>query len=207
MGISIPIMGTPGCDPISRALFGKVRREVLALFYSDTDASFNVNEVIRELDLGIGAVHRELKGLAEAGILEKLKVGNQIRFRANSNCVVFSELKALMQKTAGTLQLIKEALLPFKEMIQFALVYGSCAKGDMKPESDIDLMIVGDVDMVEILTALHEPRMNLKREINASIFESRVFTERLKQKGFIQRISTGEKVFLIGTEDEFRKMG
>ena len=207
MGMSIPTMGTPVFDPISRTLFGKVRREVLALFYSDTDASFNVNEVIRELNLGTGAVHRELKGLAEAGILEKLKVGNQIRFKANNNCAVFTELKALMQKTAGTLQSIKEALLPFKEMIKFAFVYGSCAKGDMKTESDIDLMIVGDVDMVEILTALQEPRMILKREINASVFESGVFTERLKQKGFIQRISAEEKVFLIGTEDEFRKMG
>ncbi len=207
MGMSIPTMGTPVFDPISRTLFGKVRREVLALFYSDTDASFNVNEVIRELNLGTGAVHRELKGLAEAGILDELKVGNQIRFKANNNCAVFSELKALMQKTAGTLQSIKEALLPFKEKIQFAFVYGSCAKGDMKTESDIDLMIVGDVDMVEILTALHEPRMILKREINASVFESGVFTERLKQKGFIQRISAEEKVFLIGTEDEFRKMG
>lgn len=207
MGMSIPTMGTPVFDPISRTLFGKVRREVLALFYSDTDVSFNVNEVIRELNLGTGAVHRELKGLAEAGILDELKVGNQIRFKANNNCAVFSELKALMQKTAGTLQSIKEALLPFKEMIQFAFVYGSCAKGDMKTESDIDLMIVGDVDMVEILTALQEPRMILKREINASVFESGVFTERLKQKGFIQRISAEEKVFLIGTEDEFRKMG
>ena len=200
-------MGIPEFDPISRFLFGKVRREVLALFYSDTDASFNVNEVIRKLNLGIGAVHRELNGLAEAGILEKLKVGNQVRFKTNNNCAVFSEMKALMQKTAGTLQSIKEVLLPFKEMIQFAFVYGSCAKGDMNPESDIDLMIVGDVDMVDILTALHEPRMNLKREINASVFESSVFTERLKQKGFIQRISAGEKVFLIGTEDEFREMG
>ncbi|NOQ23348.1 MAG: hypothetical protein GQ565_11975 [Candidatus Aegiribacteria sp.] len=207
MGISIPSMGTPASDSISGALFGKVRREVLALFYSDTDVSFNVNEVIRALNLGIGAVHRELKGLAEAGILERMKVGNQVRFKANTNCAVFSELKALMQKTAGTLQSIKEALLPFKEVIQFAFVYGSCAKGDMKTESDIDLMIVGDVDMVEILTALHEPRMNLRRDINASVFESGVFAERLKQKGFIQRISAGEKVFLIGTEDEFRKMG
>lgn len=122
MGISIPTMGTPVFDQISRTLFGKVRREVLALFYSDTDASFNINEVIRKLDLGIGAIHRELKGLAEAGILEKLKVGNQIRFKADSNCVVFRELKALMQKTAGTLQSIKEVLLPFKEMIRFAFV-------------------------------------------------------------------------------------
>ncbi len=207
MGMSSPIMGTPISDPISRALFGKVRREVLSLFYSDTDVSFNVNEVIRTLKLGSGAVHRELNGLAEAAILEKLKVGNQIRFRANSNCAVFNELKALMQKTAGTLQSVKEALLPFKELIQFAFVFGSCAKGDMKSDSDIDLMIVGDVDMVELLTALHEPQMNLKREINTSVFESGVFTERLKKKGFIRRISEGEKVFLIGTEDEFRRMG
>ena len=207
MGMSIPIMGTPISDPISRALFGKVRREVLALFYSDTDALFNVNEVIRNLNLGTGAVHRELNGLAEAGILEKLKVGNQIRFKANSDCAVFNELKALIQKTAGTLQSVKDALYPFRDAIQFAFIYGSCATGDMKPESDIDLMIVGNVDMVEILTALHEPRMNLKREINASVFESEVFSERLKQEGFIRRISTGEKVLLIGTEDEFREMG
>ena len=77
----------------------------------------------------------------------------------------------------------------------------------MKPESDIDLMIIGNVDMVQMMTALHEPQMNLRREINTSVFESEVFIERLKQKGFIRRISTGEKVFLIGTEDEFRKLG
>lgn len=207
MGMSIPIMGTPISDPISRALFGKVRREVLALFYSDTGVLFNVNEVIRKLNLGIGAVHRELNRLAEAGILEKLKIGNQIRFKANSDCAVFNELKALIQKTAGTLQSVKDALLPFKDAIQFAFIYGSCATADMKPESDIDLMIIGNVDMVQMMTALHEPQTNLRREINTSVFESEVFAERLKQKGFIRRISTGEKVFLIGTEDEFREMG
>ena len=61
MGITIPNMGTPMFDPISRTLFGYVRREVLALFNFDTDGSFNINEVIRELDLGIEAIHRELK--------------------------------------------------------------------------------------------------------------------------------------------------
>ena len=207
MGISIPTMGTLLFDPVSKTLFGRVRREVLTLFYSDTDASFNVNEVIRELNLGIGAVHRELKGLAEAGILEKLKVGNQVRFKANCDCAVFNELKALIQKTAGTLQSVKDALYPFRDTIQFAFIYGSCATGDMKPESDIDLMIIGDVDMVQMMTALHEPQMNLRREINTSVFESEVFSERLKQEGFIRRISTGEKVFLIGTKDEFREMG
>ena len=197
-------MGIITDDPLSIALFGKTRRRVLNLFFDGTDTSYNVNDVIRELGLGTGAVFRELKNLAEAGILESYSVGNQLRYRVNMSCPIHAELRAMIQKTAGGFEMIREALQPMASEITAAFIYGSYARGNAGPGSDIDLMVVGDADMLEVLKALREISDELGREINPSVFDESEFRNRSGDEGFIKRISEGPRIFLIGSEDELR---
>jgi len=56
----ISILGT--------TLFGKTRRAVLTLLYSHPDESFYLRQIARTTGAGMGALQRELKQLAEAGI-------------------------------------------------------------------------------------------------------------------------------------------
>jgi DNA-binding MarR family transcriptional regulator len=61
---------------IGAALFGRTRREVLALFYRRPERSFYLRQVIRSLGIGHGAIQRELARLAGAELLVRTRVGS-----------------------------------------------------------------------------------------------------------------------------------
>ena len=88
-------------DGPGSALFGKTRLRVLAILFSQVDQSFYLREIARHTGTGLGAVQRELAGLAEARIIRRSARGNQVLFQANPDCPAFAELRDLMVKLAG----------------------------------------------------------------------------------------------------------
>jgi uncharacterized protein len=94
-------MGTAASNPLSETLFSKSRRAVLGLLYGHPDQQFYLRQIVRAAGGGHGAIQRELKQLAEAGIICRAVRGNQVHFQANPECPIFEELKAVVVKTAG----------------------------------------------------------------------------------------------------------
>ena len=87
--------------PLADALFGRARRSVLALLVSRPDQAFYYRQMARLLHLGMGALHRELRGLAEAGILLREAHGQQVYYRVNTACPIYADLQGLLLKTTG----------------------------------------------------------------------------------------------------------
>ena len=94
-------MGSAPGSSIGAALFSRTRRELLALFYTHPERSFYLRQVIRGLAIGQGSVQRELARLSGAGLLVRTRVGSQVHYQANPASPVFSEVRALMIKSAG----------------------------------------------------------------------------------------------------------
>lgn len=78
---------------------------------------------------GGGAVNRELKKLTATGQVTVNRRGNQTRYQANPDSLVFAELRALVVKTMGIADQLRQALSPFAEQISFAFISGSVARG------------------------------------------------------------------------------
>lgn len=95
-------------NKLGTTLFGKTRRAVLALLYSHPDESFYLRQLARMAGVGMGSLQRELKQLAEAGIIIRNEVGRQAFFKANPDCPLYSELKSLVHKTLGEIILKNE---------------------------------------------------------------------------------------------------
>jgi len=129
-----------------------------------------VREISRLTGTHAGTLARELGKLSEAGILNKRRVGNQLQYSANRGSPVFEELASLLRKTSGLVDVLADALLPFAEHIVFAFVFGSVAGGREHAGSDVDLLLVGDVDFAQAVTALHPAETTLRREINAKVY-------------------------------------
>ena len=53
---------------------------------------------------------------------------------------VFSELRGLILKTAGLVDVLAQALKPLSSKLQLVFVYGSIANGTAQSDSDIDLI-------------------------------------------------------------------
>jgi DNA-binding transcriptional ArsR family regulator len=97
---------------LAETLFSVYRRRVLAFLFLRPEEHFHVREISRLTSVPPGSLHRELKLLAEAGLLVRHKAGNQVRYQANRNCPIFDELAGIFRKTSGLADVVREALLP-----------------------------------------------------------------------------------------------
>ncbi len=150
-----------------------------------------------------GTVHRELKRLAGAGILIRSGRGQRQHYRANKDCPVFEELKSLMLKTAGLADELREALAPLAGKIEFAAVYGSLARGTAAADSDVDLLIVGEVNELELHRRISRAENKLSRSVNYSLLDPGEFHSRRKETGgFLDRIIKGKLILLVGNYEK-----
>ncbi|MGH7676020.1 MAG: nucleotidyltransferase domain-containing protein [Gemmatimonadales bacterium] len=205
-----PIMGTEANpDRVSRLLFGSTRREVLALLLGRPDERFYLREILRAAGGGSGAVQRELKQLVEAGLVDREARGHQVYFSANREAAIFPELQAIVEKTAGAVDVLRASLssLLRQGRIQVALVYGSVASGRKTARSDVDLLIVGDVPLAEIIPALRAAEARLGREVTPSVYPVKEFRDKLKRGApFLKRIMAGPKLFVAGDDRELGRL-
>ena len=86
---------------LANLLFGAYRHRVLSLLLLRPGDRFHVLMIARLTGIPAGSLHRELRLLADAGLLDAERVGNQIHYSANERSPVFGHLAALLEKTAG----------------------------------------------------------------------------------------------------------
>lgn len=192
---------------IAGKLFGMTRSRVLALLFCNSDRTFHFREIARLSGTSPGAIQRELKLLLQTGLLLRQRIGNQVHYRANSASPVFHEVKSFMIKTAGLADVLKNALHEFQDRISVAFIFGSLVKGKETQDSDVDVMIIGDMGFSEAVTALSTTQDTLRREVNPSVYSPDEFTARVMEGNhFLNSLINEPKNFLIGDENEFGKL-
>lgn len=190
-------------SPVATALFGKARRAVLTLLFGRPDESFHVRAVVRAAGVGSGAVQRELRALEQVGIVERRTEGRQVYYRANPRCPIFGELCAIVAKTVGLADVVRDALEPLRPRIRVAFIYGSAARGALTAGSDVDVMVIGPVPFREVAEALYGAQERLGREVNPSVFAAAEWKQRLQRgEHLVTQVTDAEKIFLMGDERE-----
>jgi predicted nucleotidyltransferase len=194
-------------NKLSSVLFNKTRRGLLALLFSHPDESFYVNQILNKLGSGTGSVQRELKALTEAGLITRQRKANLIYYKANSLSPIYEDLRNIVRKTFGVSDILKESLDQLKDKISLAFIFGSLASGRENRTSDIDLMVIGEVSIDEIMSAVGPLQETLGREINPVVYPISEFTQKLiNNNHFLNSILEGEKTFLIGDNNELEGM-
>ena len=161
---------------------------------------------VRQLTTLVGEdstnVSRELARLEKAGILVSTTEGKQKYYQANQQSPLFNELHGLIVKTTGVVDVLRSALSPLAEQIASAFVYGSMANGDVTAASDIDLLVVGNIDEMALHKAISQAENKLARPVNYRLMSQREFDERRSQKeGFLARVLSGQKIMILGSID------
>ncbi len=194
-------------DLLCSGLFGKTRQAVLALLYGRADSSFYTKQVLDTVKIGRGTVQRELKNLTDAGIITREVQGRQVYYRANEKCPIFNELKSIVRKTFGVAAVLRQSLSPKADIIRIAFIFGSVAKRTENRFSDIDLLVVGNITFGEVVDLLSPAEGTLNRELNPVVYTLAEFNRRLSENHyFISDILSGDKIFVIGDENELQSL-
>ena len=184
---------------LSSLLFGTYRGRVLGLLLLHPDQTYHVREIARLTATSAGTLNRELDKLAQAGLLVREKIGNQLRYAANRQCPVFEELASILRKTSGLADVVRDALLPLDSELDCVLIFGSVARGEEHAGSDVDVLLIGSIGFGEAVRALHPVQEDLHREINPVVMAIDEWRRKLSANdGFACDIMAKEKFFLKG---------
>jgi len=143
----------------------KTRQRVLGLLYGQPDKRFYTNEIVRRASMGRGTIRRELDRLVSAGLLTVTPEKNLRYYQANEHNPVYRPLLALVKAIAVPVEtghtgkgitrdrdnrVITESLvvsqIALRELaqryhIKRLALFGSAARDQLQPESDIDLLV------------------------------------------------------------------
>jgi predicted nucleotidyltransferase len=182
------------------ALFPRTRTGILSAAFTHPEKWWYVSELAEYLHASPSSLQRELASLVASGILQQRREGTRAYFKAGPGSPMFKELRGLFEKTAGLIPTLQQALEPFARRITCAFVYGSVARSKETAISDIDLMVIGSVALVDLAPALRKAEDRLGREINVTHHSVKEFRNKAARKDhFLSAVLRGPKEFVKGS--------
>lgn len=176
---------------------------ILAATLLHPERDWYLSELARYLQVHHATLQRELARLARVELLTSHRTGNRVYYRANTDCPVYPELRSLVSKTTGFVEVLRECLRMHESRISFAFVFGSMARGDAVSESDVDLFVVGDTTLRSLSRVLGDAELWIGRDVNAVVWSSTRFAKEVVAGGsFISSVLRGPQAWILGTRDE-----
>lgn len=182
------------------------RRRILGLLLLRPDEALHGREIARRTGLSSGSVARELVRLAEVGLLQRERRGNQQVYRANTKSPIYPELASILRKTSGLIDVLADALAPVAAKLRVAFVFGSVAQGRETAGSDVDLMLIGDLGFRDAVELLHPAQAAIGREVNPKVFAIDEFSGKLRSEPFLADVMSKPKLFVVGNANDLEEL-
>lgn len=190
---------------LTELLSSRTRAEVFRLLFGASSGALHMREIQRRARSSIGAVQQELQKLRRNGFIDAQKDGNRVVYTANRSHPLYPEIRSLVLKTGGLVDLLRTVLSDPK--IEWAFVFGSVACGDETAESDVDLLVIGDIGLRAVTGLLSGIAEQIGREINPHVFRRAEFLKRKREKdAFLMRVLAAPKLFVVGESHDFASM-
>jgi predicted nucleotidyltransferase len=91
--------------------------------------------------------------------------------------------------------------------LQIAFIYGSLARGEEGAESDVDVMLLGNVSTMELSPKLRAVEVAVGRQVNPTVFSLDEFAKKVTEKShFLRTVLKNKKIMLVGTENELESI-
>jgi predicted nucleotidyltransferase len=192
--------------PARDVLFSKTQQRVLeALFSGAAPEGLSYAELLRRSSGGAGAIHRELKQFFSAGLVMEKRIGGQRLFLPDPRHPVHDELRSLARKLLGAPAVLRAALSAFEREIEQAYVFGSVARSAERPDSDLDLLVVGTCDYAALLRALQPAEATLGRHISVRLYGPREHRELMRSDRFLAAVDKGRKLWIFEPRAQTRR--
>ena len=186
-----------------QALFSsRVRVRLLTVFLLNPGARFHASALTQTVKAQYNAVWKELNNLERAGVLLRESSANTKVYSLNPRLPILSELRGIILKTAGAGDHIRNALNDLGQM-DAAFIYGSFAAGDIDHQSDLDLMLIGQVDLNRLAPIIARLEKELGRAVNYIAYTPDEWREKQREP-FIANVLASPKIMLIGDKDAIR---
>ncbi len=193
----------PLVPSVLKALLGSTgRAKLLVQFFLHPGDAFHVRELARLLHESPGSLLRDLRRFEATQLLQTERVGNQVRYSLNRKHPLYMDLQHIIIKTAAADTILREALHSVQG-VDLAVLYGSFAKGRAASQSDLDLLIIGDVTDRALVPAIARAEEFLGREVSYTRYPRGEARDKAKRRGsFVRNVLAGPNVLILGDSDD-----
>src|SRR3972149_8842042 len=142
----------------------KTRIKILELFFHHPGENYYLRRVVREIDMEVNAVKRELDILENEKVLLKERRLNKVFYSLNKHYVFYDEFLRIFTKTDQLAALIRKNS-PKLGKLKFAAVSTKFSQSAEIKEDEIYLLLIGTVVVPEIASIVAEVEREFDREI------------------------------------------
>jgi DNA-binding transcriptional ArsR family regulator len=187
-------------------LSSRVRAEIFRLLFGLNEKELHLREIERQVALSLGTIRQDLQKLVKLDLVKSRRDGNRLYYQANTDHPLYSDIRNLVLKTGGLVEIFRSAL--DQEGIDVAFIFGSLASSKERAASDVDLMVIGAIGLRTLSGWLAGVDEQIGREINPHTLNPGEFRRR-KQEGdhFLANVLDSPKLFIIGNENDLEAMG
>ena len=188
-------------------LLSRNGQQVLGVLLMHPDRWWYRSELARQLGKSPSGLQKALTALLRSGLLKSRRDGNRLYYQANPETPLYPEIRAIVAKTVGLVDVLRDALAPLSRRIDVAFVFGSVARAEEVGTSDVDLMVVGTAGLSDLAVPLRKAEARLGREVNSVIFPEGELRRKLAARHhFVTSVLDSPKLFVVGTEDDLGRV-
>jgi uncharacterized protein len=191
---------------LAEILSSRVKAEIFRLLFGLSAKELHLRELERQTGLAVGTVRQELQRLVRLELVVARRDSNRVYYRANQDHPLYPEIHSLVLKTAGLVDVLRQAL--GRDGILVAFVFGSVARAEERAQSDVDLMVIGSMGLRQVSQRVSAVSEQLGRVVNPHILTAEEFRRRkAKRDHFLTRVLESPHIFVIGGKDDLEAMG
>jgi predicted nucleotidyltransferase len=179
-------------------MFTPTVQRVLRATLLNPERKYSLGALLDIANTGRGSTQKQIERLLAAGILkENREYGRLRQIYANKDHFLYSELTSIAKKTFGITEPIRDVLAPFSKLIDEAYVFGSIATEKDSSSSDIDLMIIGKLSVLDIAEPIHTMEGSLGRPINFTIYKPNEWKKLIQNDPICRQINEAPKLMVL----------
>jgi predicted nucleotidyltransferase len=185
------------------ALFPSMALARLVIFFAvHPRARYHVRELSRLTGLSSASLQHELKRLAHLGALVREDEKGRAYYRSDESHPVWRAWFLLLRASARPVDILREALVDAPDL-EGAFVFGSTARGDARPDSDVDVFLIGSREAQRAAgLRLGEAEFLIGRELDVIGYDSEQLSFRIRSNnGFIRRVLSEPRDWVRGSLD------
>lgn len=202
-----PVRSAKRTDALSATLAsGAMARVLIDLAVHPEDAPHG-REIQRRTGLTPRSLKTELARLESLGVVRRRPEGRLVRYELVESNPRWSALRGLIRELADPVDVVRNALADVPG-IEAAFVFGSIARGDARPDSDVDLFILGaDIPDRVLYRGTIEAGILMDREVNPVQMTREELAGRIEAgSSFIENVFRGPKVWLAGSQSDLEEI-
>lgn len=185
-------------DQLYSLLGSEARARILAYFAANPDARRGADALARLTGISVRALRAELADLVERGLVVRERAGRHVLYQRT--WIPEWRTAENLLSSYGIPLLLQSALAEVPG-VEAAFIFGSIARGDARPDSDVDVLIFGDhmID-ADLGRATLDAAIALKRPLDVKDYDTQRFRhDNDPRVSFLPTALAGPKVWLVGS--------